>query len=163
MTRFLTVDGFIAQFGEAEARQIAGSGDFNSLEGSVIQRDEISGEIAWADDLIGGYVLTRHPWLASTAPADMPNLLAGICGDLARYRLRDRPGRKGQITQTVETRYRDAIAALKDIQSGKLDIVRDQVDGVALDAPEVPGAPADGAAISGPPPQSADLVRAYDG
>lgn len=161
MGRFLTADDFIAQFGEDEARQIAGSGDFNSLEGSQIDHDAIEAEIAFADELIAGYVLARHPWVGAQAVADIPNLLKGLGGDIARYRLRDKQGGKGQVSETVETRYRDALKRLEAIQAGKLDLLRDRADGAALDPAQLPGAPNDVARISGPAPRVEIILERY--
>lgn len=78
MGRFLTAQHFIDQFGEAEARQIAGDGNFNSLEGSQIDMAKIEDEITYADELIAGYVLARNGWLSDLTVEDMPNLLRGL-------------------------------------------------------------------------------------
>lgn len=160
MGRFLTAQHFIDQFGEAEARQIAGDGNFNSLEGSQIDFDLIEDEIAYADELIEGYVLARHGWLADLDVESIPNLLRGLGGDIVRYRLRDKFSGQGQISETVETRYRDALKRLGDIQAGKLDLKKPS---------DVPGgtgaiAPASSAElpqIDGPAPQSDAFLEGY--
>lgn len=160
MGRFLTPQDFIAQFGEDEARAIAGSGDFNSLEGSLIDEAQIEREIKYADDLIAGYVLARHSWLNGVAVADAPDLLKGFGGDIVRYRLRDKQSNRGQIFETVRDRYHDAIAKLKDIQAGRLDLPRDiEVDDGPAQVSPTLSQP--GAAISGPPPRSDDILRGY--
>jgi phage gp36-like protein len=161
MGHFLTVDDFIAQFGEAEARQIAGSGDFNSLEGSQIDHELIEAEIAFTDELIAGYVFARHAWVGGLDVADIPNLLKGLGGDIVRYRLRDKESGKGQISDTVETRYKDALKRLEAIQAGKLDVPRDRLDGADLEGMDLPEGNSDAVHISGPAPQSDAILEGY--
>lgn len=161
MGRFLTADDFIAQFGADEASLIAGTGAFNSLEGSQIDRALIEREIAFTDDIIGGYVLPRHEWLTAVAVGDMPDLLKGLGGDIVRYRLRDLTSSQGQITETVEVRYRDAMKALKDIAAGRLDVIRDRRNGAPLGVAEIPATNDDLPAITGQAPQSASQLKGY--
>ena len=161
MSRFLTAQDFIAQFGEDEARAIAGSGDFNALEGSLIDHGLIEAEIAFADELIAGYVLARHAWLGEQDVADMPNLLKGLGGDIVRYRLRDKQGGRGQVSETVQTRYLDALKRLEAIQTGKLDLPRDRAGGADLDPPDLPVSGNDTARISGPGPQSGSILEGW--
>lgn len=160
MGRFLTAEDFIAQFGEGEARQIAGSGDYNSLEGSLIDHGAIEAEIAFADELIAGYVLARHPWVGAQDVADIPNLLKGLGGDIVRYRLRDKQSGKGQVSETVDKRYHDALKRLEAIQAGKLDLPRDRADGADLDGLELPES-GGSARISGPAPGSDAILEGY--
>lgn len=161
MGRFLTTDDFIRQFGEREAELIAGTGAFNSLEGSLIDAAQIDEEIAYADELIGGYVISRHTWLLDVGVADMPNLLKGLGGDIVRYRLRDKADNRGQITETIATRYKEALQRLTEISEGKLDVMRDRANGADLDTAELPEAGADVPQISGHPSQSDDTLRGY--
>lgn len=161
MGRFLTSEDFIAQFGEREAQAIAGTGDFNSLEGSQIDHAAIEAEIAFADELIAGYVLARHPWVNDQDVADMPNLLKGLGGDIVRYRLRDKQGGKGQVSETVEKRHADALKRLEAIQAGKLDLPRDRAGGAEVDPVEIPGSGSDIARISGPGSQANSILEGY--
>lgn len=161
MGRFLTIDDLIIQFGEREVRAIAGTGDFNSIEGSQIDHVQIEAEIAFVDELIAGYVLARHPWVAEQAVGDVPNLLKGLAGDIVRYRLRDKQDSRGQISKTVETRHKDALQSLKDIQAGKLDLPRDKSAGEDISPAELPGSGSDVARISGPAPQSPQILQGY--
>lgn len=161
MGRFLTSDDFIEQFGEDEARAIAGDGNFNSLEGSQIDHALIDREIAFADELIAGYVLARHPWLNDQAVDDIPNLLKGLGGDIVRYRLRDKQGGQGQVSETVRNRHTDALKQLGAIQSGKLNLPRDRQDGSDINPVQVPDAALDIARISGPGPQSSKILEGY--
>lgn len=159
MGRFITSSEFIAQFGEAEAQQIAGNGLWNSDEGNQVDLGQIDKEIAFADELIAGYVMKRHPWLADVSVSDVPNLLKGLAGDIVRYRLRDKGGDKGQVTETVETRYRDALKRLEDIQKARLDVPGKP--SVAGDEGGH-GTGADLARISGPEPQTASILEGYE-
>ena len=149
MSRFLAPSEFIDRIGEREAASIAGTGGFNTLEGRSIDIDEVTRELNHAEDLVSGYVLGQHPWLRDTDIADVPDLLKGFTSDITRYRLRDKAGNAGQITETVETRYRDAIKMLQDIQRGKLDLIR--VGSAAGDPPEAINSD-ERAQISGPAP-----------
>lgn len=160
MGRFLTAQHFIDQFGEAEARQIAGDGNFNSLEGSQVDMAQIEEEIAYADELIEGYVLARHSWLADLDVESIPKLLRGIGGDLVRYRLRDKFAGQGQISETVETRNRDALKRLGDIQAGKLDLKKPSNIPGGSDA-IAPSSPVELPQIDGPAPQSDALLEGY--
>lgn len=161
MGRFLTSNDFIAQFGEAEAQLIAGNGAFNSLEGSQIDTAQIDREIAFVDELIAGFVLVRHDWLRGMDVADMPNLLKGFGCDIVRYRLRDKKGSQGQITDTVEDRFKAALKGLEAIGEGKLDLPRDRSDGADLDAFETPDAAADLPSITGGASQASDILKGY--
>ena len=132
MSRFLTVDRFIELVGEDEARQIAGDGLYNSSTGAQIVPAKIEAEIAFTDELIAGYVLARHSWLAALPVSDVPNLLQGIAADIVRYRLRDEEGGKSRVTDVVDSRHKDAMRQLEKIQMGKLDLIRDISDGEDL-------------------------------
>lgn len=161
MGRFLTSEDFIAQFGETEAQLVAGNGAFNSLEGSQIDHDQIEREIAFVDELIAGFVVTRHDWLRGVDVADAPHLLKGFGCDILRYRLRDKQGSKGQITDTIAERNKAALKSLEAISNGKLDLPRDRVGGVALDQIQTPDATADLPAISGASPQVSSHLKGY--
>lgn len=156
MGRYLTPQDFIAQFGEDEARQIAGNGAFNSLEGAQVDAAQIEAEIAFADELIDGYVLAKNPWVSGRAVADMPKLLKGLGGDIVRYRLRDKGAGKGQVSETVEKRYGAALKSLRDIQEGRLNLTRQETDGAPTPAPST-----DSAGISGPGLQSGRILEGY--
>lgn len=78
-----------------------------------------------------------------------------------RYRLRDKQGNKGQVSETVENRYRDAVKRLEAIQSGKLDLVRDRSNGSDLPKTELPDANVDIAQISGSGLQADNILEGY--
>lgn len=157
MGRYLTVDEFVSRVGEREALAIAGTGAFNSAEGRSIDRTEIETELRHAEDLVGGYVLVRHPWLVEVTVDAVPNLLKGLTSDILRYRLRDKAGNTGQITETVERRYRDALTMLRDIQQGKLDLVREDLGQPATIAADGSGL----TRIAGPAPTVDDTLQGW--
>lgn len=161
MNRYLTPNEFISHIGEDEARQIAGTGLYNTEAGSTIVIEKIEVEISFTDELISGYVLARHGWLNTVDIAGIPNLLKGLASDIVRYRLRDKAGHQGQVTEAVETRYKDAIRQLKDIQSGKLDLIRTQNDDTDIANNEALSTQNDGARISGNPTQSGRILAGY--
>ena len=161
MGRFLTVDDFILAFGEDEVAQISGTDNWNTAEGSQIDRARVEREIAFCDEVIAGYVIARHPWLSDLSVEDVPNLLKGFAADILRYRLRDRHGMQGQVSDTVETRYKSAMQALLNIQSGKLDLIQDKKDGADLIAAELHDGITDLVRHSGPVPETDKLLEGY--
>lgn len=161
MGRFLTSFDVVSQFGEDEMRQIAGSGDFNLPGGSQIDHAAIEAEISYADDLIGGYVLGRHNWLFGLQASAMPALLKGLGGDIVRYRLRDKFSGQGQISETVEKRFNSAVARLKEIKAGTLDLVRDDAGSTDLSGSDLPVADTDTARIAGPAPRADKLLEGF--
>ncbi len=108
--------------------------------------------------MIAGYVLVQHPWIAGRAVEEVPNLLKGLGGDIVRYRLRDKSAGQGQVSETVEARYRAALKQLEQIQAGKLNIPtspgKDETAGALSYSIST-------AEISGPPPQSDRLLEGY--
>lgn len=110
----LTVEDFVAVFGEEEALQIAGTGprDFRELD-----RPKIEEAISHAWSIVLGYVRDRWPAASSGTP-----LLNGFTADIARWRLRGRGGQQSAMNETVQKRYDEAIARLKDIAAGRLTL-----------------------------------------
>ena len=126
MSKLLAQEELVARLGEREVLQIAGTGDWNTPEGRALDEAAIARELEHADSVVLGYVLGRHPWVDGLDTADMPDLLKGFAADIARYRLHDRAGNAGSIAETVKDRYRDAMAQLRDLASGKLDLPRER-------------------------------------
>ena len=117
MGRFIDTATLSASLGGDELLQIAGKGDWNTVEGRVVDEVVVAKAITYGDALIAGYVVARNPWVATIAdPAQMPDLLSGLAVDIVRYRLRNQSGASGQMTETVEKRYNSALATLRDIQ-----------------------------------------------
>jgi phage gp36-like protein len=122
----LTAEDMVVIFGEEEMLQIAGTGprDERSLDQPRI--DEAVGS---AVAMVTGYVASRYPQVTETP------MLKGFAADIARYRLRGKGGQQTAMSETVQKRYDDAIARLKDIAAGKLalDVALDG-SGAAIEA-----------------------------
>lgn len=110
----LTVEDMVAVFGEEEMLQIAGAGprDYRELD-----RPKIEEAIAHAWSIVLGYVRDRWP-----AAVDGSPLLKGFAADIARWRLRGRGGQQSAMNETVQKRYDEAVARLKDIAAGRLTL-----------------------------------------
>ncbi|MDR6952674.1 phage gp36-like protein [Ancylobacter sp. 3268] len=116
--KYLTVADFITRLGD-EAEQLAGTG----LRGSrVIDEDLLAKELVYADGVIDGYVRSRYPRIFVV----VPEVLAGIAHDIARWRLRPKGGQQSAMNADVTKQYDTAMAMLRDIASGKLTL---DVDG----------------------------------
>ncbi len=135
MISCLTVEDFIALFGEREVLAIAGIGGPNSAGGRRVDEARVQAAIERAASLAGGYVLAGFPQLAEMPAVDMPAALCGAVADITRWYLRDDTGDAGMKDDVVRRRYEDALAWLEGVQAGRIDL--------ASDAPELAGA-ADG-------------------
>ena len=111
----LTVESFVAMFGEEECLQIAGVG---SRDDRRLDYPKIEEALDHAGSLVLGYVRDRWP---SALDHSSP-MLEGFAGDVARWRLRGRGGQQTAMNETVQKRYDEAIARLKDIAAGKLTL-----------------------------------------
>jgi phage gp36-like protein len=110
----LTADQFVQMFGEEECLQIAGVGPRDHRE---IDLPRIDDALRQASALVLGYVRDRWPAAVGGTP-----MLRGFAADVARWRLRGRGGQASAMNETVQARYDEAIARLKDIASGKLSL-----------------------------------------
>lgn len=135
MVTYLDIAGFTARFGEDEIKQIASDGQFNAPGGAQIDAVRVQGALDFARDMISARVLRRYPVLNSLAVGDMPALLAGFAGDIARYRLRNKAAQKSDAAELVDERYKDALEQLDLIMNGAIDL-RD-ASGAALPSGEV--------------------------
>lgn len=109
---FLTVEEFVAVFGEEECLQIAGAGPRDQR---TLDRPRIEEALAHAASLVLGYVQPRWPDAVAGTP-----MLKGFAADIARWRLRGRGGQQTAMNETVQKRYDEAIGRLKDVAAGKL-------------------------------------------
>ena len=92
----------------------------------------------------------------------MPDLLKGLSADITRYRLRDEDVNRSLMTETVHTRYRDALQVLRDVQKGFVDVVRDRLDGADLNPAEVAaGGGTDLTRISGPASRADSILEGW--
>lgn len=156
MIEVLTVDEFVERVGEPEALQIAGTGGWNSADGRTLDEPRILHHIAFAAELIAGYCLARHPWLAGLAFSDVPGVIRGLAADIVRYRLRDKPGGTGQVDDVVRKNYEDALKRLAEIGAGRLDLAAPA--GVAAPAPD---GPVGRVSTAGADPRTDRLLEGY--
>jgi len=115
----LSADEFVERIGAQEADTVAGDGPRGARR---LDMAKIAAAVAWAGDLITGYIRARYP--SDIVP--VPDLLKGFCVDIAFYRLRYKAGDQSGVNAEVRQRYEDAIARLRDIQSGRLAIDANQ-------------------------------------
>jgi len=116
----LTIEDMVAKFGDAEMRQIAGDGRHNSDVGVQFDELKIASVFNYVSELVVGYVAAKYPWLREVAT--MPEPLKGYACDIARFRFRTEAGNASQVSDDVEKRCKEAIAFLKDVQSGKFNL-----------------------------------------
>ena len=107
---YATQQNLIDRFGEEELIQLTDRSNLGVIDATVVNR-----ALGDADAQINGYLAVRHT-LPLVAP--FPAVLERLACDIARYALHE-----NAVTEIVETRYRDAIALLKDVSKGtaKLD------------------------------------------
>ena len=136
MSDYLTVAEFVGQFGQREVLAIAGIGGPNGAAGRQVDEPRVAAAIRRAASLADGYVLARHPQLANMPPAEVPAALKGAVADIARWYLRDRAGDKSAMDEVVRKRYEDALAWLRGVTDGSIDLAS-EIPG-ALAAPDGP-------------------------
>ncbi|MCM2291089.1 DUF1320 domain-containing protein [Allorhizobium sp. BGMRC 0089] len=122
MSRFLTVDDFTSAFGLAEVAQIAGIGHLNDPAGRSLDTVKIETAITWAEDILIGYARARYKIIETLTPDTTPPLVKGLIADVARYRLRDKSGGQGQVSETVKERHDAAMANIKAVATGKFEL-----------------------------------------
>lgn len=122
MPRFLTVDEFTNAFGLAEVSQVAGIGNLNDPAGRSLDVAKIEAAIAYAEDILVGYARARYAAIETLTPEDTPPLVKGLIADVARYRLRDKSGGQGQVSETVKERHDAAMTNIKAVAAGKFEL-----------------------------------------
>jgi len=85
--------------------------------GSLIDNEKVEEAIAYAEDIINGYLRGRYP-----VPIDpVPGLIRRLAVDLAIYQLYSR--RLGlEMPQSIIDRRKEVIRLLENIQAGKLTL-----------------------------------------
>lgn len=133
MTRFLTIEEFKTTVGLDELLQVAGYGNLNDPAGRTLMVDKIEEAIAFTEELLIGYARARYAVIETLTPETTPPVVKGHISDVARYRLRSRPGAQGQSDETVKKRHDDALAFWKLVATGKaeLPIAGEPVNGEA--------------------------------
>lgn len=137
MSKFLILEDLESRIGNRELYRIAGDGRHNAPEGPTLDQVKLDRVLAEADSVILGYVIGRHTWLENVAYAAVPDVLKGVASDLTRYRLRNDGGNQSPISDEVKDRHDAAMKILRDIQSGKFDLV--PPPGAETDAPAADG------------------------
>jgi len=121
MAAYLTVEEYLARFGNAEALRLTNE----TPQAPAIVPEKIERAIADAGELAEGYVAKRYP----LPIADPPRLLIGIVAALAREALH-----KTNPTEEVRNAADRARAQLRDVSIGRLDLLID--DGAPLPSTE---------------------------
>ena len=122
MPRFLTVAEFTQMFGLAEVSQIAGIGNLNDAAGRTLDTVKIEAALTYAEDILIGYSRARYAVIETLTPETTPALVKGLIGDVARYRLRDKSGGQGQVSEIVKERHDAAFANIKAVATGKFEL-----------------------------------------
>ena len=131
---YLTVDELIARQDEKDLLALCGSGGWNGAAGRQIDVARLGYQLKRAQSFIAGYVKSRYPALEVMLPADMPEALKGAAETLVIYWLRDRVHDTSGVSDEWRDRYRDCVAWLKDVHSGRSDLdVPGVTDDVAQD------------------------------
>jgi phage gp36-like protein len=106
---YATYEDLLANFGEQELELVTDRDRDGSPDDGVIDDG-----LQFADDLINGYLRSRYDLPLSSVPRN----IVGIACDIARYRYyQDQP------TELVTTRYEQAIAWLRDVANGLIDVL----------------------------------------
>lgn len=112
---YATQQNLIDRFGEQELIQLTDRANLGAIDATVVGR-----ALNDADAQINGYLAARYT-LPLTEP--MPTILERLACDIARYALYE-----DKVTEIVEKRYKDAIALLRDVSSGKAELGLDNTD-----------------------------------
>lgn len=133
MAHYVTIEDLQTYIGFDELSDLAGVGSHNAPEGRSLDIAKIDKQIAFASDLINGYLSQRFTILATLDAAQMPELLRGYAADIVHYRLRVQSGNRNTVTDEVRDRYEDVIKWLKDASKGLVNLAFDEA---VEDAPE---------------------------
>ena len=108
MADYCTRDDLRTRFGEIELRQIAAADSGHGTDETRIAR-----ALADATGEVDTYLGTRYPVPLAT----VPDAIARVAADIARYRLYDQAA-----PEEVRRRYEDAVSLLRRIASGDVRI-----------------------------------------
>lgn len=113
---YATQANMVERFGETEMIQLTDRSNANAIDAAVLAT-----KLADANSEIDGYLRGRY-----TLPlASIPLSLVRVACDIARYHLMDdRP------TESVTIRYKDAIALLKSISTGVVQLGLDAANAI---------------------------------
>lgn len=108
---YCTQQDLTDRFGADELLQLAD----RNLDG-IVDAEVIAGAIADADAEIDGYIASRYP----LPLADVPPMLVRRACDIARFFLYSK-----HPTDTVKAAYDDALRWLRDVNAGRVALIRD--------------------------------------
>lgn len=111
---YATTQDMVARFGEGEVIALTDREHTGSIDEAVL-----APALAEASAEIEGHLASRY----ALPLASVPLLVAGICCDIARYRL---SGAEVLETDPTRNRYRDAVRLLEQIGAGKVGLGLDQ-------------------------------------
>ncbi|MBL8500038.1 MAG: DUF1320 domain-containing protein [Nitrosomonas sp.] len=106
---YATQQNMIDRFGESELIELTDRGGNDVIDVAVLSLALVD-----ADATINGYLAARYT-LPLANP--VPEMLERFACDIARYALYD-----DEVKEAIETRYKDAIAYLRDVSTGKADL-----------------------------------------
>lgn len=131
---YMTVQEFIARFGEREAIMLSAQPASNTVDAARLERG-----LADASAMVDGHLSRRFALPlrdATTGQPVQPEVIKRLTGDIARYLM---TGTHVLETEAIRTRYKDAMALLTQIAEGRLTV------GVELAMALSPSAPVGGA------------------
>lgn len=111
---YATTQDMVARFGEGEVIALTDRENTGSIDEAVL-----APALAEATAEIEGHLAARF----ALPLASVPQLVVGICCDIARYRL---SGASVVETDPTRNRYRDAVRLLESIGAGKVGLGLDQ-------------------------------------
>jgi phage gp36-like protein len=129
MLHLISLEELIVHVTHDELSQVAGIGSHNTSEGRTLDEDKIDKAIAFASDMARGYMMRRFPQIATIAQSEVPPLVKGYVGDIARYRLRGSTGNRNTTSDEVEQRFKDARSWFQEVSRGLINV--DFGDGAA--------------------------------
>lgn len=106
---YATQADLITRFGSQELIE-----QTDRVNGAVVDAAVVDRELLYASATIDGYLASRY---VLPLPLPVPDLLVGLCCDLARYALYT-----DAAPDMVRDRYKDAMARLRDISTGALKL-----------------------------------------
>lgn len=110
---YATVSDMVARFGEREILELS---RLDLSHDDEINHEVIERALSDAKVEIDGYLSARYRLPVSGTP----HLLSLLCTDIARYRLQ-----KGVSTEQARERYEDAVATLRRIADGRMNLPLD--------------------------------------
>lgn len=107
---YATVSDLVARFGEQEIVELS---NLDLSHDSEINQEAVERALADSAAEIDGYLAARYRLPVSGTP----HLLSLLCTDIARFRLQ-----KGVSSEQARERYEDAVATLKRIADGRMNL-----------------------------------------